>query len=143
MDNIYRWLDSYYIEHIHAKLLQSCPTLCDPIACSSPGPSRLLCPWDSPGKNTGVGCHSLLQGIFPTQGLNGGLLCLPALAGGFFTTSATWERNIKITSLNGKHVKLSASCWLKYNKYFNVHYVYRVLWCASQMQPSVMKHSFS
>ena len=31
-------------------------------------------PWDSPGKNTGVGCHCLLQGIFPTQGLNPGLL---------------------------------------------------------------------
>ena len=31
-------------------------------------PTRLLCPWDSPGKDTGVGCHSLLQGIFPTQG---------------------------------------------------------------------------
>ena len=29
-------------------------------------PTRLLCPWDSPGKNTGVGCHALLQGIFPT-----------------------------------------------------------------------------
>ena len=37
-------------------------------------PTRLLCPWDSPGKKTGVGCHSLLQGIFPTQGLNLGLL---------------------------------------------------------------------
>ena len=34
----------------------------------------LLSPWDIPGKNTGVGCHSLLQGIFPTQGLNPGLL---------------------------------------------------------------------
>ena len=33
-------------------------------------PSRLLCPWDSPGQNTGVGSHSLFQGIFPTQGLN-------------------------------------------------------------------------
>ena len=32
-------------------------------------PSRLLCPWNSPGKNTGVGCHSLLQGIVPTLGL--------------------------------------------------------------------------
>ena len=31
-------------------------------------PARLLCPWDSPGKNTGVGCHALLQRIFPTQG---------------------------------------------------------------------------
>ena len=36
-------------------------------------PGRLLCPWNSPGKNTEVGCHSLLQGIFPTQGLNLGL----------------------------------------------------------------------
>ena len=36
-------------------------------------PTRLLCPWDSPGKNAGVGCHALLQRIFPTQGLN---LCL-------------------------------------------------------------------
>ena len=33
-------------------------------------PARLLCPWDYPGKNTGLGCHLLLQGIFPTQGLN-------------------------------------------------------------------------
>ena len=32
--------------------------------------ARLLCPWNSPGKNTGVGCLSLLQGIFPTQGSN-------------------------------------------------------------------------
>ena len=37
---------------------------------------RLPCPWDSPGKNTGVGCHFLLQGIFLTQGSNPGLLCL-------------------------------------------------------------------
>ena len=36
--------------------------------------TRLLCPWDSPGKNTGVGCHVLLQGIFQTQGLNSCLL---------------------------------------------------------------------
>ena len=37
-------------------------------------PTRLLCPWDIPGKNTGAGCHSLLQGIFPTQELNPHLL---------------------------------------------------------------------
>jgi len=34
---------------------------------------RLLCPWESPGKNTRVGCHALLQGILPTQGLNPGV----------------------------------------------------------------------
>ena len=38
-------------------------------------PTRLLSLWDFPGKNTGVGCHFLLQGIFPTQGLNPCLLC--------------------------------------------------------------------
>ena len=37
-------------------------------------PVRLFCPWDSSGKNTGVGCHSLLQGIFLTQGSNLSLL---------------------------------------------------------------------
>ena len=36
-------------------------------------PTKLLCPWDSPGKSTGVGCHFLLQRIFLTQGLNLGL----------------------------------------------------------------------
>ena len=41
-----------------AKLQQSCPTLCDPRDCS---PARLPHPWDSPGKNTGEGCHFLLQ----------------------------------------------------------------------------------
>ena len=43
---------------VAAKLLQSCPTLCNPIHGSPPGSPR---PWDSPGKNTGVGCHFLLQ----------------------------------------------------------------------------------
>ena len=37
-------------------------------------PARVLCPWNSPGQNTGVGSHSLLQGIFPTQGSNPGIL---------------------------------------------------------------------
>ena len=39
-------------------------------------PARLLCPWNSPGKNTGVGCHAVLQGIFLNQGLNPHLLHL-------------------------------------------------------------------
>ena len=54
-------------------------------------PTRLLCPQDSPGKNTGVGCHGLLQGIFLTQGSNPESLMSPALTGEFFTTVATWE----------------------------------------------------
>ena len=50
---------------------QSCLTLCDPMDCSPPGSSVH---GDSPGKNTGVGCHAIFQAIFPTQGLNPGLL---------------------------------------------------------------------
>ena len=50
---------------------QSCPALCEPMDCSPPGSSVH---GDSPGKNTGVGCHPLLQGIFPTQVWNPGLL---------------------------------------------------------------------
>ena len=42
---------------------QSCPALCNPM-------DRLFCPWGFLGKNTGLGCHFVLQGIFPTQGLN-------------------------------------------------------------------------
>ena len=49
---------------------QSCPSLCHPMDCSLPGFSVL---GDSPGKNTGVGCHALLQGAFPTQGSNSSL----------------------------------------------------------------------
>ena len=49
------------------KLLQSSPTLCDPMNCCPPGS---FCPWDFPGKNTEVGCHLFLQRIFSTQGLN-------------------------------------------------------------------------
>ena len=43
--------------------------------------TRLLCPWSSPGKNTGVSCHVLLQGIFLTQ-------CVSSIAGRFFTTES-------------------------------------------------------
>jgi len=39
-----------------------------------PQPARLLCPWDSLGRSAGVGCHALLQGIFPNQGPNSDFL---------------------------------------------------------------------
>ena len=57
--------------HYPYLVAQSCLTFCDLMNCQ---PARLFCPWNSPGKNTGVGCHSLLQGIFLTQGSNMGLL---------------------------------------------------------------------
>ena len=50
---------------------QSCLTLLQPHGLQ---PTSFPCPWDFPGKNTGVGCHFLLQGIFPPQGSNSHLL---------------------------------------------------------------------
>ena len=67
---------------------QSCPTLCNPMDCSLPGSSVHE---DSPGKNTAVGCHALLQGIFPTQGSNPGLLH----TGRSFTA---WAREALVTN---------------------------------------------
>ena len=68
---------------------QSCLTLFNPMDCS---PRGLSVHGIFPGKNTGVGCPFLLQGIFPTQGSNPHLLpASPTLAGEFFTTWAIWE----------------------------------------------------
>ena len=60
---------------VHAKSLCCCCCYIASVVSNSVRPhrrqpTRLLCPWDFPGKNTGVGCLSLLQGIFPTQGSN-------------------------------------------------------------------------
>ena len=52
-------------------VIMSCPTLCDPMDYSPPGASVHR---DSPDENTGVGCHALLQAIFPIQGLHPALL---------------------------------------------------------------------
>ena len=70
---------------MRAKLRQSCLTL-RPCGLE---PIGLFGPWDSPGKNTGVGCCALLQGS-PHPGVKPASLMSSALAGGFFTTSATW-----------------------------------------------------
>jgi len=63
-----------------SKVNQLCMPACSVVSSSlwpcGLQPARLLCPWDSPGRNTGAGCHALLQGIFPTQGLNPRLLHL-------------------------------------------------------------------
>ena len=48
----------------------NCSAVCDSLWPHGLQPNRLLCPWESPGKNTGVGCHFLLLGIFLTQGSN-------------------------------------------------------------------------
>ena len=78
--------------YVCAESLQLCPTLCNPKDYSTPSSSVH---GDSPGKDTGVGFHVFLQGIFPTQGSNLHLLHRYWQAG-FFTTSATWEAHSRM-----------------------------------------------
>ena len=76
------WTDSVLVtplsmqDHtcMHTKLLQSLPTLCEPMNLR---PARFLCTWESPGKNTGAGCQFPLQGTFPTKGSSPRLLQPP------------------------------------------------------------------
>ena len=63
--NLHTWVRVCVLSHI------SCVRL---LRLYGLQPTRLLCPWDSPDKNTGVGCHAFLQGIFLTQGSNLALL---------------------------------------------------------------------
>ena len=58
-------------ENVTVLFAKSCPTF---LRLHGLYPTRLLCPWDFPGKNTGVDCYFLLQGIFPTQESNPCLL---------------------------------------------------------------------
>ena len=60
------------VMRVCAKLLQSCPTLCDAMDYSLPA----SCPWDSPGKNIGMCYHTLFQGIFLNNESNLCFLCL-------------------------------------------------------------------
>ena len=57
-------------------MLLSCSVVSNSLQPHGLQAARLPCPWDSPGRNTGVGCHFLFQGIVPTQGSNPCLLCL-------------------------------------------------------------------
>ena len=70
---------------------KSCLTLWDPMDCSPPG-SR---PWDFPGKNTGVGSHSLLQGNLPNSGIEP---ASPALADEFFTAKPLGSPHVTDTT---------------------------------------------
>ena len=95
-------------------------------------PTRLFCPWNSPGKNTGMGCHSLLQGIFPTQGLNQGLLhCRRILCHLSHQGNPNLPKSIPtILYINssfqnlGSHERQTCQLWRQfYSNYFNKVYV--------------------
>ena len=115
-------------------MLQLCPTLCKPTDYSLPGSSVHGNP---PDKNTGVGCHALLQGVFLTDIEPPSLISL-ALAGRFSTTSATWEASLD-------HTK--RACMLQKNRH--VACMGRQIWvsnctCISQVPcPDLQSPSFT
>ena len=83
---------SYFQKTIKTTYLRFCLVLSDSLRPTDfLYPLRLLCPWDFPGKNTGVACWFLLQTIFPTQGLPPHLLHLLKWQTDFFYHWGTWE----------------------------------------------------
>ena len=77
---------------------------------------RVFCPWNSPGKNTGVGCHALLQRIFPTQRLSPHFLCLLLFQAGslplYHLGSLDQRRGITKFWVQQKNTNFTAHCWL-------------------------------
>ena len=68
------WLHASWHHHfLTPRAMLSCSVVSSSLQPHGLQPARLLYPWNSPGKNTGINSHSLLQGIFPTQGLSSGL----------------------------------------------------------------------
>ena len=94
---------------------QSCLTLCNHTDCSPPGSSVH---GDSPGKDTVVGCHALLQEIFPTQGLNTGLLhCRQILYQLSYQGSPTYGASVQFSSGRSlSRVQLFATPWIAAHK---------------------------
>ena len=76
-------------------------------------PTRLLCPWDPPSKNTGVGCHTLPQGDLPDPGIEPTAPVSPVLAGVFFTTEPPGKpRLCCYFGVNGSLVCITCMVWL-------------------------------
>ena len=90
-------LENIYWVSVLCLVTQSCPTLWDPMHCSPPDSSAH---GDSPDKNTGVGYHALLQGIFPTQGSNPGLDSLPSEADSLPSEPPGKPKNTGVGSLS-------------------------------------------
>ena len=135
---------------VHAKSLPPCQTLFDPMDCSLPGSSVHR---DSPGKNTGVGCPGLLQGIFLSQGSNSHLLSLlpwqvvvffflkpPAPPGKPFFSSSLWPNVLCICSFYPSDLKNCEFYFYWVNGYPCISKSDRsyVLTSVSKMPPALM-----
>ena len=104
---------------------------------------KLLCPWNFPGKNTGVGCHFLFLGVFPTQGSTQENPASSAPAGGFFTYWGTWEEHKEIIwAKKNKKACMSVQLgqildkWYKETKKTNCHF-----WSKSRVLPMLSAYN--
>ena len=84
-------------------------------------PAWLLCPWSSLGKNAGMGCHSLLQGIFPTQGSNPG--CNAADLGPWGCKESDMTERLSIA----QHIiSILFLCLSIYSAYISIHFSFYI-----------------
>ena len=102
---------SNLITHVFQKVLVN-SVVSDSLQNHRQQPSRLLCPRNSPGKDTGVGCHSLLQGIFLTQGSNPGLLQCRRVLYPLNQGSHMLFKSLPIDSPLAQFLKPSYSHWI-------------------------------
>ena len=98
----------FWLSNTSVVLLFSRSVVSDSLRPNGLQPARLLCPWDFPGKNTGVGCHFLLQGIFLTQGSNLHLWHL-LLSWWILYHCTTWEASFKLLEHSLYHCILVGS----------------------------------
>ena len=94
--------------------MHSCSVMSNPLQSHGLQSTKLLCSWISPSRNTGMGCHFLLQGIFPTQGLNSCLLpwqadSLPAEPQGSLNLTKNRRNHKRISALTLGVTSLSTS----------------------------------
>ena len=119
------FIDTRTLNHYH-----KCTTLCNPMDCSPPGPAH--CPWDFPGRNTGVSCYFLLQVIFLTQRSNPSLPhwqvdSLPSLSNQgnpFIKANSKYLLNVYILVIISK-------CWVQKQK-----------WQGKMVQPYYLCHYY-
>ena len=102
---------SNLIAHVFQKVLVN-SAVSDSLQTHRQQPSRLLCPRSSPGKDTGVDCHALLQGIFLTQGSNPGLLQWRRILYHLNQGSHMFSKSLPIDSPLAQFQKPSYSHWI-------------------------------
>ena len=126
-----------YRNRLRCSAVLSCSVLSDSSQPHGLEPSRLLCPWDFPGKNTGVGCHFLLQGIFLTQGLN----WVSYIGKQILYHCAIWEAHIQAylgdtaglvpDHCNKAIISVKQVTWIFWFPSTYESYIYTVLWSVS------------